>query len=81
MLTIYFSSVFTNEDTSHILSMECDPLNAIQVHSEGFAKLFSNIDPSKSHGPDNLPSGFLNSEKKRSALRLHLLLHGYSRHL
>ena len=53
----YFSSVFTYEDISHILSMECDPLpciDAIQVHREGVAKLFSNIDPSKSHGSDNL---------------------------
>ena len=58
----YFSSVFTNEDTSHIPSMEGDPLpciDAIQVHSEGVAKLLSNIDPSKAHGPDNLPVRFL----------------------
>ena len=58
----YFSSVFTYEDISHILSMECDPLtciDAIQVHSEGVAKLFSNIDPSKAHGPDNLLACFL----------------------
>ena len=51
--------MFTNEDTSHILSIEGDPLpciDAIQVHSEGVA---SNIDPSKAHGPDNLPACFL----------------------
>ena len=57
----YFSSVFTNEDTSHIPSMEGDPLpciDAIQVHSEGVAKLLSNIDPSKAHG-HNLPARFL----------------------
>ena len=58
----YFSSVFTNEDTSHILSMEGNPLpciDAIQVHSEGVAKLLSIIDPSKVHGPDDLPACFL----------------------
>ena len=26
---------------------------------EGVAKLLSNIDPSKAHGPDNLPARFL----------------------
>ena len=49
--------------------MEGDPLpciDAIQVYSEGVADLLSNINPSKSHGPDNLPACLL----KRSALRL-----------
>ena len=42
--------------------MEGDPLpciDAIQVHSEGVADLPPNINPSKSHGPDNLPARFL----------------------
>ena len=42
--------------------MESDPLpciDAIQVHSEGVAKLLSNIDPSKAHGPNNLSVCFL----------------------
>ena len=59
----YVSSVFTNEDIStYIPSMEGDPLpfiNAIQVHNEGVADLLSNINPGKSHGPENLPAGFL----------------------
>lgn len=58
----YFSSVFTNEDTSYIPCMEGDPLpciDPIQVHSEGVAELLSSIDPSKAHGPDNLPAHFL----------------------
>ena len=41
--------------------MEGNPLpciDAIQVHSEGVADLLSNINPSKSHGPDNLPVHF-----------------------
>ena len=40
----YFSSAFTNEDTSHIPSMEGNPLPCIditQVHSEGVADLLS----------------------------------------
>ena len=42
--------------------MEGNPLpciDAIQVHSEGVADLPPNINPSKSHGPDNLPARFL----------------------
>ena len=45
-----------------IPSIEGDPLpciDAIQVYSEGDADLLSNINPSKSHGPDNLPACFL----------------------
>ena len=39
-----------------------DPLpciDVIQVHSEGVADLLSNVNPGKSHGPDNLPACFL----------------------
>ena len=42
--------------------MEGDPLpciDAIQVYSEGVADLLSNINPSKSHGPDKLPARLL----------------------
>ena len=42
--------------------MEGDPLpciDAIQVHSEGVAKLLSNIDPSKAHDLDNPQARFL----------------------
>lgn len=62
ILADYFSSVFTTEDTSNVPSMEGDPLpciDAIQVHSEGIAELLFNINPGKSHGPDNLPAHFL----------------------
>ena len=58
----YFSSVFTTEDTSNVPSIEGDPLPSIdasQVHSEGVAELLSNINPGKSHGPDNLTAHFL----------------------
>ena len=54
--------MFTTEDTSNVPSIEGDPLScidAIQVHSEGVAELLSNINPGKSHGPDNLPAHFL----------------------
>ena len=62
ILADYFSSVFTIEDTSNVPSMEGHPLpciDAIQVHSEGIAELLFNINPGKSHGPDNLPAHFL----------------------
>ena len=45
-----------------IPSIEGDPLpciDAIQVYSEGVADLLSNINPSKSRGPDDLPAHFL----------------------
>ena len=45
-----------------IPSIEGDPLpyiDTIQVYSEGVADLLSNINPRKSHGPDNLPAHFL----------------------
>ena len=57
----YFSSVFTNEDTSCIPTMESEPLpcvDSIQIHVEGVAELLSNIDPNKANGPDNLPARF-----------------------
>ena len=55
----YFSSMFTNEDTSCIPTMESEPLpcvNSIQIHIEGVAEFLSNIDPNKANGPDNLPA-------------------------
>jgi len=58
----YFSSVYTNEDTSFIATIEGNPLpsiDSIQVHTEGVAELLSNIDPKKANGPDNLPVHFL----------------------
>ena len=46
------------EDISYIPSMEGDLLPCIdaiiEVHSEGFADLLSNIKPSQPRGPDNL---------------------------
>jgi len=58
----YFSSVFTNEDTSNIPTMDGEPLpciDAILIHVEGIAELLRNIDPNKANGPDQLPARFL----------------------
>ena len=72
----YISSVFTNKDISQIPSMEGDPLpytDAMQVHSEGVADLLSNIDPSKSHGPDNLLAHSLKEVSSETAPALTLI--------
>jgi len=56
----YFSSVFTNEDTSCIPVMDGDPLPCVDpIHVEGGAELLCNIEPNKANGPDNLPARFL----------------------
>ena len=39
--------------------MEGDPLPCIDAIQEGVADLLSNINPGKSHGPNNLPVCFL----------------------
>ena len=56
--------------------MEGDPLpciDTIQVHSEGIADLLSNTNPSKSHGPDNLPAHFLKEVSSEIAPALTLI--------
>ena len=76
VLANYFSSVFTNENISHIPCMEGDPLpsiDTIQVHSEGVAELLSNIDSSKAYGPDNLPARFLKEVSSEIASVLTLI--------
>ena len=52
-------------------SLPC--IDAIQVHSEGVAELLSNINPSKSHGPDNLPARFLKEVSSEIAPALTLI--------
>ena len=57
-------------------SMEGDPLpfiDAIQVHNEGVADLLSNINPGKSHGPENLPAHFLREVSSEIAPALPLI--------
>ena len=57
--------------------MEGDPLpyiDVIQVHSEGVADLLSNVDPGKSHGPDNLPACFLKEVSSEIAPALTLIV-------
>ena len=51
--------MFTSEDISYIPSMEGDPLPCIDAIQGGVADLLSNINPGKSHGPNNLPACFL----------------------
>ena len=68
--------MFTTENNSNVPSIEGDPLpciDAIQVHSEGVAELLSNINPGKSHGPDNLPAHFLKEVSLEIAAALTLI--------
>ena len=48
-------------------------INVIQVHSEGVTDLLSNINPGKSHGPDNLPACFLKEVSSEIALAFTLI--------
>ena len=62
ILAEYFSSVFTQEDTSTIPELEGNPfpeISPIQVHLDGVSQLLHNLKPHKAAGPDNLPSYFL----------------------
>ena len=56
--------------------MEGDPLpciDVIQVHSEGVVDLLSNIDPSNTHGPDNLLARFLKEVSSETPPALSLI--------
>ena len=62
LLAGYFSSVFTNEDISHIPDLSGETLPSIpQIveHSDGVAQLLSNIKVNKASGPDNLQACLL----------------------
>ena len=62
LLAGYFSSVFTNEDVSHIPDLSGETLPSIPqivVHSDGVAQLLSNIKVNKASGPDNLQARLL----------------------
>ena len=62
LLADYFSSVFTNEDVTHLPTLSTDPtpsIPPIQIHVDGIYHLLSNIQQHKAPGPDNLPVRFL----------------------
>ena len=74
VLNEYFSSVFTNEDTTNIPTLEEDPLpeiSPIHICPEGVAQLLHNLKPQKA-GPDRLPSRFLKEVANEIALPLSL---------
>ena len=61
LLANYFSSIFTNEDMSHIPDLNDDPLPSIpqlMVHTDGVAQLLSNLKVNKATGPENLSPRF-----------------------
>ena len=58
----YFLSVYAQDDSSNIPTLEGEPLPDIQqihIHLEGITQLLLNLKPYKAAGPDNLPSYFL----------------------
>jgi len=62
VLAEYFSSVFTEEDTTNVPVLDGNPLPEIPpiyIHSDGVSQLLHNLKSHKAAGPDNLPSYFL----------------------
>jgi len=62
LLANYFSSVFTQENMTHIPALSGDTFPSIpqiEVHTDGVVQLLSNIQVNKASGPDNLPARFL----------------------
>ena len=61
ILNHYFSTVFTNSNNSADLpNMGPSPdITDIEITTAGVKKLLQDLDPSKSHGPDKIPSKLL----------------------
>ncbi|XP_065901865.1 uncharacterized protein [Dysidea avara] len=62
VLAEYFSSVFTQEDTTNVPVLEGNPLPEIppiHIHSDGVSQLLHTLKAHKAAGPNNLPSYFL----------------------
>ena len=76
VLAKYFSSVFTNEDTTNVPVLEGDPLpeiSPIHIHVDGVAQLLLNLKVHKAAGPDNFPSFFLKEVANEIAPALSLI--------
>ena len=74
LLADYFSSVFTNEDVTHLPTLCTDPtpsIPPIQIHVDGIYQLLSNIQQHKASGPDNLPARFLKKWHMKSPQPYH----------
>ena len=72
----YFSSVYAQDDSSNIPTLEGEPLPDIQqihIHLEGVTQIFLNLKPYKAAGPDNLPSYFLKEVANNTAPSLCLI--------
>ena len=57
-----FSSVFTNENVSTLPDLGFSPYNSIvteDINVEGVAKLLSDLQSHKAHGPDGIPAYLL----------------------
>ena len=73
----HFSSVFTQEDTSHVPNLSnSSPLPdmpSLRINTEGVTHLLLDIDPYKSTGPDNIPAKFLKETAVQIAPALSLI--------
>jgi len=61
VLNKYFSSVFTKESLTeypHIKGDHVPDIPSLNIEVKGVKNLLENLDPHKSLGPDNIPSGF-----------------------
>ena len=77
ILNQYFSSVFTIEDNTqpHMANhSEIPDMSPISVHTDGVAKLLSDIKPYKSSGPDGIPAYLLKMAAFQLASPLTLVL-------
>ena len=61
----YFSSVFTDEDTSNLQKLRCSSvlqpllLDSVNVSERAVFELLSDLDPNKAYGPDLVPARLL----------------------
>jgi len=62
ILNEQFSSVFTQEDTSHIPTIDGTPyptMKPFTITTHGILQLLRGLDPHKAQGPDNIPTRLL----------------------
>ena len=62
ILNDQFSSVFTEEDQSHMPPLNTPPgpdMHKFTIHTTGIEKLMKGLNPHKAQGPDNIPTRFL----------------------
>ena len=77
VLTDYFSSIFSSEDTAYVPVLEGDSLSKISlihIHADGVTQLLLNLKTHKAASPDNFPFHFLKEVANKIAPVLSLIL-------